>query len=213
MNAFFAMLGVAVAAYVVGSIPFGLLIGKWHKIDIRKHGSGNIGATNITRTLGRDWGIFCFFLDFCKGMLPVVIAQQTVGSIDSLPSALLGIPGILAAAAAISGHIWPVFLRFKGGKGMATSLGALVALAPFHVIICAITWYLVFLATRYVSMASIAAALALPLGGIFIRTSWPTTTLLIAITILIVYKHRSNIVRLLEGTENRFERQPGKKQK
>ena len=204
MISFLAMIGVSFVSYAIGSIPFGLLIGKFNRIDIRQRGSGNIGATNITRTLGRDWGIACFFLDFCKGLVPVLVARQAVPDWGATPA-------ILAAAAAIAGHIWPVYLRFKGGKGMATSLGALIALAPFHVLICAAIWYLVFLLSRYVSLASIIAALALPLASFLFRTRVETTVLLAVIAALIIYRHRSNIIRLLEGTENRFERTHRKK--
>lgn len=204
MISFLTLIGVIFVSYAVGSIPFGLLIGKFNRIDIRQRGSGNIGATNITRTLGRDWGIFCFFLDFCKGFVPVLVARQAVPDWGATPA-------ILAAAAAIAGHIWPVYLRFKGGKGMATSLGALIALAPLQVLICAAVWYIVFFITRYVSLASIIAALALPLASFFISTR-VETTLLAVIAALIIYRHRSNIIRLLEGTENRFERTQRKKQ-
>ncbi|MFO7821993.1 MAG: glycerol-3-phosphate 1-O-acyltransferase PlsY [Lentisphaeria bacterium] len=199
INSVLALIGVLLVSYVVGSIPFGLIIGKLNGVDIRKRGSGNVGSTNITRTIGRDWGMACFALDFCKGLAPVILARNAVSGMGTMPA-------ILAAAAAIAGHIWPIFLNFKGGKGVSTSLGALIALAPFHVIICATAWYLVFRLTRYVSVASIVAALVLPLASLILATQVETIILLIVVAALIIFRHRSNIVRLLEGTENRFER-------
>ncbi len=197
-------LHILLLAYLIGSIPFGFLLGKFNGIDIRRYGSGNIGATNLTRLLGRDWGMACFFLDFLKGVLPVIIAARAAGGFTLL--------AVVAAGLAICGHIWPIFLRFKGGKGVATSLGALIALAPWAVVIAMATWFLVFKLTRYVSVASIAATVMLPLGD-YLRIrifSMPLVKsrliLLIFLAALIIWRHRTNMKRLLQGKEHRFKR-------
>ena len=186
-----------VTAYAAGSIPFGFLLAKTNGIDIRTQGSGNIGATNLTRTLGRKWGITCFFLDFAKGLLPVIAAAAWS---DSVP-----VP-VLAAGAAVAGHVWPVFLHFKGGKGMATSIGALLALAPWSVIMAVLVWGILFLLTRYVSLASLGAAVILPLSTVVVHENTITIILLTVIAVVIIARHRSNIVRLLRGEEHRFQK-------
>ena len=200
---------VIAMSYLVGSIPFGLIIGKLNKIDIRRHGSGNIGATNITRAIGRDWGIACFILDFLKGLIPVLIIRL----INFDDAAIDNLLPLLAVAGTICGHIWPVFLKFKGGKGMSTSLGALTALAPLAVAIAMIGWYTVFKMYRYVSLASITAALLLPIGALFLslisgyKVNAPTIILLAIICVVIIIRHKSNIHRLINGTENKFTQQ------
>lgn len=197
---------VLAVSYIVGSIPFGLVLGKLNRIDIRQHGSGNIGATNIARVIGRDWGIACFILDFLKGLIPVLIIRFITFNDTALDTFL----PLLAVAAAICGHIWPVFLKFKGGKGMSTSLGALTALAPLAVAVAIIGWYIVFKISRYVSLASITAALLLPLSAVFLsiirgyKVHSSTTILLALICIVIIIRHKSNIQRLIRGTENQF---------
>lgn len=191
---------VVVFSYVVGSTPWGLLIGKFNGLDIRRHGSGNIGATNVRRVLGRDWGVACFALDFLKGLIPVLIFRNWAGEGNEMP-------GLLAAAATVCGHVFPFWLRFKGGKGVATTVGALVAVAFWPVIICLVAWVVMFYLSHYVSVASLVAAAVLPLAHLILRRSdafGPTLVLLIALAGLIVVRHRSNIRRLIEGTEHRF---------
>ncbi len=201
MNDFLTAIGVLTMAYIVGSIPFGFLIGKLKGIDIRKHGSGNIGATNLTRQLGREWGIFCFSMDFLKGLAPVLVARRTGGDEFTL---------VLAGMLAIIGHIWPVFLKFKGGKGVATSLGALLALTPAAVLIAMAAWFVTFKVSRYVSLASIVAVIMLPLGDYayvhaFSRPAAPVRwVMLMALAVLIIWRHRTNIARLRRGEEHRF---------
>ncbi len=190
------------AAYLIGSIPFGLLIGRLHGLDIRAHGSGNIGATNVTRVIGRDWGRLCFVLDFCKGLGPVVAANFAFAHSTALVPCLV-------AAATVVGHVWPLYLRFKGGKGVATSIGALIALALWQVLLAALAWYLVFRLTRYVSVASIAAAIVLPLSTTVIDSAPATIVLLTGIAMLVLVRHRDNMIRLLEGREHRFIRNEG----
>ncbi len=153
------------AAYLVGAIPFGFLIGKMKGLDIRQHASGNTGATNLTRAAGRKWGILCFILDFGKGALPVLFAVML-----SAEQELLILPE-LTAAAAVVGHVWPVYLRFKGGKGVATTLGALLILSPWAILVAALIWFVIFQSSRYVSLASMVAAVSLPIGD-FLSTLW-----------------------------------------
>ena len=194
---------IALVAYLVGSIPFGYLIAKANGIDIRQHGSGNIGATNVLRTLGKKWGITCFACDFLKGLFSVWIALGLSGGSS--------FAGIIGAVACIIGHSFPIWLKFKGGKGVATSGGALFALLPVTALLLLVVWAIVFYATRYVSLASIAVAVALP---IIVLISWltgmgadfPLFLFALIVGTLVVWRHRSNISRLMNGTENRFER-------
>jgi len=194
-------------SYFVGSIPFGLLIGKFNGLDIRHHGSCNIGATNIRRVLGRDWGIVCFLCDFLKGVLPVVIIGNHFGA-----SCAVGPEWgeLLAVVGTVAGHIFPCTLHFKGGKGVATSLGAILGIAFWPVLIGAILWYLCFLKTRIVSLASMVAAIAMPITALIMYfAKWgnihiPAILLMLAIALLIIFRHKDNITRLKNGTENKF---------
>lgn len=185
----------AIISYLIGSIPFGLIVGKLFGKDVRKEGSGNIGATNVTRVVGKKAGLLVLVLDAIKGFLPVyyLITLEYDPKIVSLV-------GIFA----VIGHTFSVFLKFKGGKGVATALGVMLALSLKSSIIIVMFWLGVFLATGYVSIASIMSA------GI----SWVVIHILTAdiyytyaaffIALLIVFKHKSNIDRLLKGQEHRF---------
>ncbi len=197
----FQILWIA-AAYLIGSIPFGFLAGKVRGIDIREHGSGNIGATNVLRTLGKPVGITVLVFDIAKGVVPVLLAKHF--SDNSI------IP-ILAAVATILGHNYTCFLGFRGGKGIATSAGALAPLIPIPLLIAVLVWVIAFFASRYVSVASIAAALSLPITlGIIFATGKNWDPLLLGFTLLLsilaIWRHRSNIQKLRTGTENRFQR-------
>lgn len=197
--------GIALGAYLIGSIPFGLLIGKARGIDIREHGSGNIGATNVLRIVGKPWGIACFVLDFLKGLGSVLIAWSLSGAGGS------SLAGIVAAVACILGHNYPVWLKFKGGKGIATSGGVLIGLLPVAALILIGIWAAVFFTTRYVSLASIAVGIALPvIVFVFVmtgfRADWPLFYFALVIGVLAVWRHRTNIQRLMDGTEHQFER-------
>ena len=196
---------IVTAAYLIGAIPFGLLIGKLYGIDIRKVGSGNIGATNVTRSVGKTAGKICFFLDFLKGALPTAAAQLIY---PELPYLALG-----CGAAAIIGHMFPIYLNFKGGKGVSTAAGVAVALAPYPLLCAAAVWAAVFFIWRYVSLASIAAAVALPVSaaafkiagcGSVTARALLTLVFFCVIAALAVLRHRENIKRLLAGTESRF---------
>ena len=201
---------VVMGSYLLGSIPFGYLVGRIAGIDIRNCGSGNIGATNVIRTLGRNYGYPVFAADFLKGFgavkMSILIAARMQP--DWISSEMFG---IAAAISSVLGHSFPVWLRFKGGKGVATSAGALFGLAPVAALVGAAIWVLIFLLTRYVSVASIAAAAALPLI-ILIATRLSRTTgkLLfyssVCLAAVVIWRHRSNLLRLIRGTEPRFTR-------
>ncbi len=200
-----ALLLLIAAAYLMGSIPFGLLAGKLKGVDIRDHGSGNIGATNVFRICGKGWGITVLLLDLLKGLGPVLLAKELYPENAELAH-------IFAGVAAIVGHNFPVWLKFKGGKGIATSAGVLVALLPWALLVAFIVWVLSFAITRYVSLASILAALSLPVT-VGIATFGPakshtTPSFVFALVVgaLAVWRHRSNIKRLREGSEHRFTR-------
>ena len=198
---------VFVLSYLVGSIPWGFVIGRIKGLDIRSHGSGNIGATNVRRVLGRDWGLACLVLDFLKGLLPVLLIGAKLGVALSLAPES---GRILAAAGAVAGHVWPVWLGFKGGKGVATTIGALLAVSWLAVLIGVATWLIVYYSTRYVSLASICAAVMLPVGHVIAALVCQAAVftsslgLLVLLAALIIVRHRSNIQRLRAGTEYRF---------
>lgn len=182
-------------AYLLGSIPTGLLLGKLYGIDVRSEGSGNIGATNLYRTVGRKVGIITLFGDCLKGFLPVMLAWQ-LGLGEPL-QAWIGL-------AAFCGHVFSIFLLFKGGKGVATALGVYLALAPLSVL-GALLVFIIFVAVwRYISLGSVVAAAVMPLI-IFLRPH--SNQLLIAtvlISLIVILKHHANISRLLAGTESKF---------
>ena len=198
MNLFLAALG----AFLLGSIPTGYLVAKAKGVDIRRHGSGNIGATNVFRTLGKPLGIFVFVVDALKGFAAVWLGIRYGGGSDWA--------GIIAAIAAIAGHNYTPWLGFKGGKGIATSAGVLLALMPWAVLAIAVVWFAVFKISRYVSVASIAAAAALPvaIGALWFSGCGGNAPLLafsLVISALAIWRHRTNIRRLRDGTESRFE--------
>jgi acyl phosphate:glycerol-3-phosphate acyltransferase len=223
-----------ILAFFLGSIPFGLLIAKFRGIDIRQHGSGNIGATNVLRVLGKNFGIPCLILDALKGFIPVAIAVNLIQIAGRQVQVPLGLPAdwilflatddalkgqvaqILTALFAVLGHNYSPWVGFKGGKGIATSAGVLLALMPFAVILLLAVWGLLFAITRYVSVASIGAAAVLPFltlwgswhHGRIQDGTWnkPLFAFTVAIAAMAIWKHRANIQRLREGTENRFER-------
>ncbi len=198
-----------ILAYVIGATPFGFLAGKARGIDIRDHGSGNIGATNVLRVLGKPIGITVLILDVLKGLAPVVIAQVFSGGESSI------VP-ILAGIATILGHNYTFWLGFKGGKGIATSAGAIAPLIPIPLAVALALWGLAFAVTRYVSVASIVAAVSLPVTATLqgLRAGALDAPLLVFtlfLAVMATWRHRSNIRRLRDGTENRFE--PKKKEK
>ncbi len=204
----FPFILIAVGAFLLGSIPTGYLVARAKGIDIRRHGSGNIGATNVFRTLGKPLGVLVFFLDALKGFAAVAVASALAPATGDTGTW----SGIVAAVAAIAGHNYTPWLGFRGGKGIATSAGVLLALMPLAVLAIAIVWFVVFQISRYVSVASIAAAMALPVtiavfGHYGLGGNAPLLGFTLLISLLAIWRHRSNIQRLMNGTESRFTRQ------
>lgn len=194
-------------SYVLGSFPSGHLAGKLAGVDVRQHGSGNIGATNVLRVLGKRYGIAVFLVDALKGFAAVRLAYAVFNT-AAHPEYF----AIAAAIVAVLGHTFPVWLKFRGGKGVATTVGAVVALVPGAGLLAMAVWLLTFLLTRYVSLASISAAVSLPLiMTLMLRLRLTSGTGLlyfsVAIALLIVWRHRANLVRLRAGTEPRFKRE------
>jgi len=213
---------VVAVGYLIGAVPFGLLIGKWCGTDIRRAGSGNIGATNVWRVLGWRCGLTAFALDTLKGLVPTACAPRIWA--HTAAAAMLAEAGgrrlylawLAVAAGVILGHIFPVYLRFRGGKGVATSLGALLGLWPYYTLpglVCFALWGVVFGLSGYVSLSSMLAALAFPLVylGLGVFRGWDPTgnqrsllVFAVVMAVLVVYRHRTNLQRLLAGQENRF---------
>ncbi|HUF61602.1 MAG TPA: glycerol-3-phosphate 1-O-acyltransferase PlsY [Verrucomicrobiales bacterium] len=194
------------AAWLTGSIPFGFFAGRIKGIDIRDHGSGNIGATNVLRVIGKPWGFTVFCLDVLKGLVPVLACRWVAP--QEAPWSFLP---IAAAVAAILGHNYTPWLRFRGGKGIATSAGAFAGLSPVAVAVAVLAWLAIFALTRYVAVASIVGAIMLSLTvGVLCLLDPGTSPALLGLSLLVtflaVWRHRSNIARLRAGTENRFGR-------
>ncbi len=226
-----------VIAFLLGSIPFGLLIARANGIDIRKHGSGNIGATNVFRIVGKKQGLVCLLVDALKGFLPVMLAINLVpvagreamlhvGFLDGLAMfpgperATAQLVHVLTALAAVLGHNYSPWVGFKGGKGIATSAGVVIALMPAAIVILILVFLVTLVATRYVAVASMVSAVALPLlthfGARFHKDAsgmslWEAGTwnrplfyFTVVIGLMAVWKHRTNIRRLMDGAESRF---------
>ena len=206
------------AAYLLGSMPFGVLIAKAHGKDLRSIGSGNIGATNVARALGRRWAYFCFVLDMLKGLVPMLATMSLAKSSSTqshAESVILLCLWLAVGCAAIMGHVFPVYLKFKGGKGVATSLGVALGLWPYYTLCAAVAfvvWVVVVLLWRYVSLASIAASVAFPitliLAIILMRDwafvdLWPLLVGATAMPLMVIMRHRQNIRRLIAGTESK----------
>jgi acyl phosphate:glycerol-3-phosphate acyltransferase len=207
---------VAVAAYLLGSIPTGFLVAKAKGIDIQKSGSGNIGATNAMRVLGKPAGIFVMIVDCAKGyaactfLAPLIFNWLSSGFSNPAPG-FLNEPielqwrlYVIAGIFAVLGHNYPCWLKFKGGKGIATTGGVYLALAPGALGIALMVFILTVLITRYVSLASIVAAIVLPIAVWFTKENLFLESVTIALCTLAIYKHKSNIQRLMAGTESRL---------
>jgi len=194
-----------VLAYLLGAIPFGLLMARAKGVDIRAVGSGNIGATNVFRAMGKGWGILVFTCDALKGFVSASVfplLAKTLWAFDG--GAVLP---LVCVCLAIVGHNWPVYLRFKGGKGVATSVGALIGLAPMAAGVGMLTWALVFVATRFVSVASIAASIMVA-GVVWLFYAQTGILLPVVLTVLcglVIGRHKNNIQRLIHGSESRVE--------
>lgn len=196
---------VAAAAYLLGAIPFGYLVARARGVNILQHGSGNIGATNVGRVLGRPWGVLVFLLDFAKGAAPVALAYLLAQPEELYPHTL----PVVAGVAAFLGHLFPVYLGFRGGKGVATGAGVIAGLVPWLTVYVLAAWVLVLLATRYVSLASLlAAALLVVLRLTLTADPWGRDELVVTLfclfgCVLVFARHHGNIRRLLAGTESR----------
>ena len=200
------------AAYVIGSTPFGVILAHLRGVNLRQRGSGNVGATNVGRVLGRRWGIVCFVLDVGKGLVPVLAAGWLMGRGVAAPSGIQQASLLAVAFGAIAGHVFSFYLRFRGGKGVATSLGVVLGIYPYFTwpgLAALGVWILVTLLSRYVSLGSLAAAAAFV--GLFAAFNhrvlpqvWPLGTFAAAMAALIFLRHRANIRRLLDGSENKI---------
>lgn len=181
-------------AYLVGSIPFGLIVSKvFYRVDVRQHGSGNVGATNVFRVLGKKAGVVVMVLDIMKGYLPAALAAALFSPWYA----------IFIAAAPVVGHMHSVFLKGSGGKGVATGAGVVLALAPLAFVICFATWIAVIIFTRYVSVASLTVACLVPVLVILFRDPLPYEIAGVLLALIVWWAHRGNIRRLLNGTESR----------
>jgi glycerol-3-phosphate acyltransferase PlsY len=190
-----------IGAYLLGSIPFGVIISRAViRLDITKVGSGNIGATNVAREVGLKWGVITLVADALKGYIPVALAKYMFGSSTETAEALAGIVGILA----LLGHQYPIYNRFKGGKGIATGLGILLALSPISCLFSGIIFVVVVILWGYVSLGSILAALTVPLWLYIAGHSTFLILLSLIMSVLITFRHRGNIQRLLRGNERKW---------
>ena len=196
----------AILSYLIGAIPFGYLAGKTLKgIDIRDHGSGNIGATNVLRTLGTATGIIVLLLDAGKGVLSVLVLATLTGRVSALDPYTLK---ALCGAAAIAGHDWPVFLRFRGGKGVATGLGVFLSITPIYALAGLALFLLAVIMTRHVSVGSLVLAACFPIFMLIAgKPAWYSGLGFFWLA-SVLYLHRENILRLLRGTESRIGQKP-----
>lgn len=191
------------AAYLLGSIPFGLLISqKVAKLDITKAGSGNIGAANVAREVGLKWGIVTLLADTLKGFIPVICASYLLGSSGEINEALKGMIGL----AALLGHQFSIYNRFKGGKGVATYLGVFLAISPISCLLCGMIFFIFVWVWRYISLGSIVASLTMPLCLYFMGHPNVIIIFSLILSFLVTFKHRENIRRLVRGNEKRWQK-------
>jgi acyl phosphate:glycerol-3-phosphate acyltransferase len=189
-------LALIVLAYLLGSLSFGLLIARMYGgADLRRRGSGNIGATNVARTLGKTAGILTLLGDGAKGLVAVLLAQVW-GQASILPA--------VVACAAVLGHMFPLYHGFRGGKGVATALGVLLPTLPLPLLGGLLVWLVVMTIWRYVSVGSILAALVVPLLAVLWSYPWSLVLAAVLIALLVLYKHRDNVHRLRQGSEAKF---------
>lgn len=205
-----SFIAIVFLGYLLGSIPTGYLAGRIAGVDIRKTGSGNIGATNVVRTLGKRYGYPVFAIDLLKGLAAVMIATALAGHLDLTPR-WIQVFGITAGVCCVLGHSFTVWLKFKGGKGVATSIGVILGLMPLAALIVLGVWIVTFELGRYVSLASMIAAAALPIAVVLLSRHVQSDNAVLVyfsvfLTAVIVLRHRANLVRLIRGTEPRFRR-------
>ncbi len=180
-------------AFILGSVPFGYVLGKLKGVDVRKHGSGNVGATNVARVLGKPYGVAVYVLDFLKGFLPTLVAVKVFGY-ESWITTAVGLASVL-------GHMFSPFLGFKGGKGVATSSGVLFAVSPLLGFLVLAVWFLTYKLSGYVSVGSLAAAFAAVFLAGVLNLPFNLKFLIVLVAVLVLIKHKSNIERLEEGRE------------
>lgn len=191
-----------ILGYLLGAIPFAVIIARSKGVDIFSFGSGNPGATNVKRACGKFAGNLCFFLDALKGFLAAVLPVWASMFVEISDVRILCVAGLLAA---IAGHMYPVFTKFRGGKGVSVTIGGLVAFMWAAILIGLIIWVAAYYSTKYVSVASILMAASLPISSPFLYGAASIqTALAVFLAFSVIYKHKSNIQRLLNGTENRF---------
>jgi len=196
----FSLIGGILTSYLIGAIPFSYILGKCLKgIDIREHGSGNVGATNLMRSAGKVPGVIALFLDALKGFVAVTFVAGFFYKPGILPNVELF--RITLGFAAVTGHIWTVFLKFKGGKGVATVIGVFIGLAPLAIVVGVFIWGLSAAMFRYVSLSSIVMAVSLPVIMFILHTPKEYILFACLLCVFIIYKHRTNISRLINGTE------------
>ncbi len=199
---------VIITGYLLGSLPFSFWLGKFKGVDLRKVGSGNVGATNLARTVGAGWGVIGFAMDLGKGLIAVILAGH-ICNLFKTSALSLSILKILGGISSIIGHNWSMWINFKGGKGVATSAGVFLGLAPISLLLSIGVWVVVFILFGYVSLASIISSISLPLwmwSGIGGKVALPIIIFSCIVSILIIIRHRSNIVRLIKGKKIEFGR-------
>jgi glycerol-3-phosphate acyltransferase PlsY len=199
------LVAAIVASYLLGSIPAAYLAGRSRGIDLRQHGSGNLGATNVIRVLGTKIGLLVFAFDMAKGAIPVALFPQWVPA-TALPMGDVTVIGILCGIAAIVGHVRPVYLMFgRGGKGVATAAGVFLALAPIQTTLALLVFAVVLLSSGFVSLGSLTSAAVLPiLLGVTVGMRSPLFSISVVVALFVFWTHRANIVRLRNGEEHRF---------
>lgn len=199
------LVAAIVASYLLGSIPAAYLAGRSRGIDLRKHGSGNLGATNVIRVLGAKIGLFVFAFDMAKGAIPVALFPRWVPA-TTLPVGGSTAIAILCGIAAIIGHVRPIYLRFgRGGKGVATAAGVFLALAPIQTTLALLVFAVVLLSSGFVSLGSLTSAAVLPiLLGVTVGVRSPLFAISVVVAVFVFWTHRANIVRLRNGEEHRF---------
>lgn len=191
-----------ILGYLLGAIPFAVIIARSKGVDIFSFGSGNPGATNVKRACGKFAGNLCFFLDALKGFLAAILPVWASMFVEISDVRILCVAGLLAA---IAGHMYPVFTKFRGGKGVSVTIGGLIAFMWAAILIGLIIWVAAYYSTKYVSVASILMAASLPISSPFLYGAASIqTALAVFLAFAVIYKHKSNIQRLLNGTENRF---------
>ncbi|HEY3315149.1 MAG TPA: glycerol-3-phosphate 1-O-acyltransferase PlsY [Bacillota bacterium] len=194
-----------ILGYLIGAVPFGFIAGRLLGVDVRKHGSGNIGATNVLRVIGARAAAPVLLLDAAKGAAPVYLARHLAAGVDPAWA------GMLAGLAAIAGHNWSVFLGFKGGKGVATSAGVAIMLIPRYLLAGLGAFVVAVALTRYVSLGSILGALATGIYVLIAPSALPEKVFGVVGAVFIIYRHKANITRLLAGQESRVGQRPGQR--